>query len=352
MPFREHAKITVTNENEPRFGPVPFYYYIDWEQVGDLPDDTLYFHARYRQQTAAKPGDHVLLDTRGRGHYVGTVYSAHQTSTGWFGEGDDRFYIDGETVPSIQGTGTEDYFGDAWGFREFASPFHGVSVYEGPMLGDRVTAYRWHINDPIRFAESLKVSIEHRGSQFNEAGKKLSSSGQREDWISSVALWYQTPATTWEEDLPPARMRVAPYQIQLASDLEYHATPDKTEKQIAGLIFRPESPDGKLVFDFEIEKAGTYKVSAILLKSIFGSRYQPYLDDAAIGAVLDLNGKGYDWKEYVCDMHRLEAGKHTFQLIGQGASEKSRAIAPHFFEAGMSSLILLRMEDMDGYKEL
>ena len=86
---------------------------------------------------------------------------------GWFGEGDDRFYIDGEEYPSLRGTGTEDYFGDAWGFRQFDRPFYGVSLWEGYFPGDRNTAYRWHIPDPVPFKNSIKVSIEHRGSIFN-----------------------------------------------------------------------------------------------------------------------------------------------------------------------------------------
>ncbi len=349
MPFRKHAKITLTNENV-KLGPVPFYYYIDWEQLDELPETTLYFHARYRQQFPAKPGDHVLLETTGRGHYVGTVYSAHQVKTGWFGEGDDRFFIDGEELPSIRGTGTEDYFGDAWGFREFAGPFHGVTLFEGVMAGDRVSAYRWHLNDPIRFTKSLKASIEHRGSVYSEQdGKSLSSSGEREDWISSVAFWYQTPAVTWDEPLPPAAKRTAPYQILLSTGLTMRATPDKTEKSLAGITFRPETPDGQIEFDFEIEEPGRYRFSAVLLDSVFGSRYQPFLDDEPLGPVLDMNSKGGDWREYVFDLHDLDAGTHTFKLSGRGASPNRRTIGPKLHAIGISTLILLRMQDMKGY---
>jgi len=350
MPFAKHARITVTNESEKRFGPAAFYYYVDWEQLDELPQDSLYFHARYRQQTPAQPGDHVLLETKGRGHYAGTVYSVHQTRTGWFGEGDDRFTIDGESVPSIQGTGTEDYFGDAWGFREFAGSYYGVSLYEGPMLGDRVTAYRWHISDPIRFDKSLKVSIEHRGSVFTKDGKQLSSSGERDDWVSSVAMWYQTPVATWDDDLPPAIQRVAPYQIEVASNLDFAARPDKTKKSFEGVTFRPEVPDGTITFDFAVEKAGLYKVSAILLKTISGGRYQVLLDGKETGPVLDLNGEAYDWQEYVFDLHALEAGKHTLEFAGRGVSDKQRTFLPRLYEVGVSTLLLLRMEDMAGYK--
>lgn len=349
MPFRKRAKITLTNERFD-FGPAACYFYIDWEKVDSLPEETLNFHARYRQQTPAQSGDHLLLETTGRGHYVGTVYSAHQTRSGWFGEGDDRFYIDGEATPSLRGTGTEDYFDDAWGFREFAGPFHGVSLYEGPLAGDRVSAYRWHLSDPVRFTKSLKVSIEHRGSIFTDTGKQLSSSGEREDWISSVAFWYQTPATAGNKPLPKAADRVAPYKVLLASSLKMRATPDKTESEVAGIAFRPEVADGQIEFDFELEKAGRYKFSAILLDNVFGGLYQPLLDDKPLGPVLDMCSKGADWKEYVFDLHDLESGTHTFKLSGRGASPHQRTIGPKHYAVGISSLILLRMEDMQGYQ--
>jgi hypothetical protein len=349
MPFRKRARITLTNERF-EFGPASCYYYIDWEKLESLPEETLYFHCRYRQQTPAVSGDHILLETQGRGHYVGTVYSAHQTRTGWFGEGDDRFAIDGEETPSLRGTGTEDYFDDAWGFREFAGPFHGVSLYEGPLAGDRVTAYRWHLADPVRFNKSLKVSIEHRGSLFTDEGEQLSSSGEREDWVSSAAFWYQTPPTVWGEPLPPAADRVAPYRVLLASTLAMRATPDKTEKDLAGIAFRPGVPDGQIEFDFELKEAGRYKLSAVLIDNIFGGLYQPLLDEKPLGPVLDMCSKGADWHEYVFDLHDLESGKHTLKLKGQGASPRQRSIGPKLYGIGISSILLLRMENMQGYE--
>jgi hypothetical protein len=332
------------------FGPAALYYYLDWEKLDSLPEDVLYFHARYRQQTPAKPGDHVILETSGRGHYAGTVYSVHQICTGWFGEGDDRFYIDGEELPSIRGTGTEDYFGDAWGFREFCGPFHGVSLYEGPMAGDRVTAYRWHLADPVRFTKSLRVTIEHRGSVFDEAGNQLSSSGERPDWVSSVAVWYQTPATTWDERLPSAAKRVAPYRVIPVAGLTTRAKPDETKKEMAGLIFRPGVPDGEIEFDFDVAEPGRYRISAMLIASLFGSRYQPMLDGEPLGPVLDMYCRGFDWTEYNFDLHDLQKGTHTLKLAGRGASPHARTMAPKMFAVGINSLILLRLEDMEGYE--
>jgi hypothetical protein len=345
MPFRKHAKITVTNEL-PGFGQAYFYYYVDWEKVDALPDDVLYFHARYRQQTPAKPGDHEILNTQGRGHYIGTVYSAHQVQTGWFGEGDDRFYIDGEEIPSIQGTGTEDYFGDAWGFREFSGPFQGVSLFEGSLNGDRVTAYRWHIPDPIRFQKSLMFTIEHRGSEYNEQGEKLSSSSERSDWISSVAFWYQTPIAYSETALPPAEERVAPYQIFIASNLEMNASPNKTKKELVAVHFTPEIPDAEIDFKFEVTDPGSYKISAVLADGIFGGMYQPLIDDKPAGPVLDLVSKGGNFREYFFGNFKFEKGIHSFQLKGKGNSPYKRPSLINKFQVSISTLILLRLEDL------
>ncbi len=345
MPFKKHAKITLSNEL-PGYGPAYFYYYVDWEKVDALPEDVLYFHARYHQQFPAKPGDHLILNTTGRGNYVGTVYSVLQLKNGWFGEGDDRFYIDGEQIPSIQGTGTEDYFGDAWGFREFAGSFQGVPMYEGPLAGDRVSSYRWHIADPIRFKESLKFSIEHRGSVVDNDGNKISGSNERADWISSVAFWYQTPIVFSDSDLPPANERIAPYQIMLASDLKMKAKPDKKFKETAGINFVPQTPDGEIEFEFVVKESGSYKFSAVLVDDIFGSRYQPLIDNHPAGPILDMVSKGGNWSEYCFGVFKFDQGVHKFKLAGKGASEKRSLSLPEKYTIGISSLTLLRLDNL------
>lgn len=350
MPFRKHAKVTLTNEAT-EYGDVSCYYYLDWEKLPELPPDVLYFHARYRQAMPAQPGDYTLLETRGRGHYVGTVYSVHEVKLGWFGEGDDRFYIDGESLPSLRGTGTEDYFGDAWGFRQFATPFYGVSLWEGVFPGDRVTAYRWHLNDPVRFRESLKVAIEHRGSLFTDAGVQTASFAERPDWISSVAFWYQTPAVAGDEPLPPADKRIAPYRVLPAKDLKMRAQPPLlVTKSERGVVYAPAKADAEIALDFEVAEKGRYQVSAVLMPTVFGARYQPFLDGEAAGPELDLCNTGADWTWYGFDLHDLEAGKHTLKFAGRGASPHKRALAPPASAIGINSIILLRLEDMKGYK--
>ena len=350
MPFRKSAKVTLTNE--PRgFGDAEVYFYVDWEKLSRLPEDTLYFHARYHQAFPATPGEYTILETQGRGHYVGTVYSVQQIQHGWFGEGDDRFYIDGEKLPALRGTGTEDYFNDAWGFRTFAAPAHGVTVYEGPFAGDRVSAYRWHLADPVRFRTGLKVGIEHRGSKVTDAGIQTSSSKERADWVSSAAFWYQTPLVANGEPLPPAARRVAPYRVFPAKTLSLRATPASLViTQEIGVLYAPSKPDAGIEFDFELAKAGRYQVAAVLVESVFSARYQPFLDGKPAGPELDLCNQGEDWTWYSFDLHDLEAGRHTLKFSGRGASPWLRSKAGSQFAFGMNSLVLLRLEDMAGYE--
>ena len=116
MPFARSARIVIRNDNPDRGAGL--YWQVDWTKLDSLPPDTPYFHARYRQDYPAPSGrDYLIADLAGQGRYIGTVMSVTLAQDGWFGEGDDFFYVDGEKVPSLQGTGSEDYFNDAWGFR-------------------------------------------------------------------------------------------------------------------------------------------------------------------------------------------------------------------------------------------
>ena len=118
--------------------------------------------------------------------------SVVQAEAGWFGEGDDFFWVDGEKYPSIEGTGSEDYFNDAWGLHVNDAPYYGVTVAEGTGLGSRMTAYRWHlVGSRSRSRSRSMVEIEHKGWTFNADGSVKSAFGERVDLMSSVAFWYQ-----------------------------------------------------------------------------------------------------------------------------------------------------------------
>lgn len=209
MPFSSEAKITLTNESEDE--RASSYYQIDWTRFPDKPDSVMYFHARYHQEFPPVLGEYyTVFEGKGNGHYVGTVQSSQNAIGHWYGEGDDLFFVDGEEDPSIVGTGTEDYFNEAWNMRVHSSLFTGNTIFEPRAPDARVTAYRWHINDPVIFTKSLKFQIERRGYVINSKGEMVDPSAPRPDYWSSVAFWYQdTIAEPWCE-FPAYKDRINP----------------------------------------------------------------------------------------------------------------------------------------------
>ena len=357
MPFRKSIRMTVTNES----ATIPcdsFYYYVDWRKLDSLPEDTLYFHAHYRQEFPAVPGKHyTILDTRGRGQYVGTVYSVMQMETGWFGEGDDFFFIDGADLPQLRGTGTEDYFNDAWGFREFSTPFHGVTLYEGVLPGDRVTAYRWHIQDPIPFKTGLRLEIEHKGSVYNPNGSitdlDLGGFEDRSDWCSSVAFWYQFPPATFDEPLPPADKRIPPVKVLPACLMNFRADPPLIVlPQDPFLMYAPNQAKASIEFDFDLEKDGRYRFDGVFMFGLMAGAWQPTLDGQKFGGVLDLYIANADPRWVNLDTVDLKAGTHTLRFEAvEGGGAVHRAMAPKFNVFGFAGLTVLRLEDMEGYQQ-
>jgi len=203
MPFQKQARITVTNEGSRKVDSL--YFNIDYRQYSKLlPADQLYFHAQYRQANPnsgwsadwtsnADPrvndkknldgaGNYVWMQTTGRGHYVGVTMSILQNQDDWWGEGDDMFFVDGEARPSINGTGSEDYFLGAWGFTAgaFDHGLYGAPVKGSEKAGSRTSVYRFHLDSPITFTKSLRATIEH------------GHANHRSDDFFSVAYWYQT----------------------------------------------------------------------------------------------------------------------------------------------------------------
>ena len=212
MPFRKSARIEIVNQSEK---PISLLYYnIDWIKKESLRKDTPYFYAQYRQEYPVEKGkDYVILETKGKGHYVGTVLSVRTRSPSWFGEGDEKIYIDGEDKASIWGTGTEDYFLSAWGLKTTSTPYFGVPYFDQwGIVGGHTSAYRWHINDPLVFNKGIKVTIEHFGWMSPDENPQYRSHSwnEREDDYSSVAFWYQTGEPTFTARAPHARERTLP----------------------------------------------------------------------------------------------------------------------------------------------
>jgi hypothetical protein len=181
MPFSRSCKITFENRSPARVDA--FYYNIDIETTPKPPKDPLYFHAQFRRTRTERGKPVTILKALGRGHYVGTVLSMQFVRGRGLGflEGDEQVFVDGEAKPSIVGTGTEDYFNSGWYFDTgaFSAPQHGAPIKD--TLRGRISAYRWHISDPIPFTQSLTFQIEHGG--VNDAPPA--------DYCS-VAFWYQT----------------------------------------------------------------------------------------------------------------------------------------------------------------
>ena len=222
MPFRRHARITVTNE-----GKMPvsnLYYNIDYRtQPHPLSADTLYFHAQYRQaqpnhgwtdqwygngdplvnyrRNLTGKDNYVWFEAKGHGQYVGVTMSVLQNQDGWWGEGDPMLFIDNATVP-VGGTGAEDYFLGAWGF---ASPF-SYQLYGAPqvgteMAGGRSSVYRFHLDSPIPFTKYMRATIEH------------GHANHRSDNYYSVAYWYQAEPHEPFPPLPPMDDRIPTLQV-------------------------------------------------------------------------------------------------------------------------------------------
>ncbi|HOK90328.1 MAG TPA: DUF2961 domain-containing protein [Candidatus Hydrogenedentes bacterium] len=357
MPFQKAIRITVTNDSDIKVDS--FYYYVDWLKLESLPEDTLYFHALYRQEHPVQSDGHYLIaDIQGRGQYVGTVLSAHQMETGWFGEGDDFFYVDGEALPRLRGTGTEDYFCDAWGFREFCAPWNGVPVYEGVITGDRVSAYRWHVQDPIPFQRSLRVEFEHRGSVYNDRGSltdfEVGGFLNRRDWYSSVAFWYQAPPAALDDTLPPPAQRVAPYHIYKATDLTFRGDPPILILPAdPAVLYAPGVAKAQLEFDLALEKDGRYRLDAVLYHTLMSGTWRVLLDDKPLGPTLDLNAAGADFRWVFLDTLDLKAGMHTlrFECVEESVN-RIRALAPKFNLFGVAAISLLRLEDMEGFQQV
>jgi hypothetical protein len=197
LPFRHKARITIQNLDEQ---PMELYYQIDYA-LTPVPTDAAYFHAQFRRVNPVpyKQVYTILDGVKGKGQYVGTYMAWGVHNTGWWGEGEIKFYMDGDQAyPTINGTGTEDYFNGSYDFEnperkqyeEFTSPYSGLVQVIKPdglyQSQERFGLYRWHIVDPVRFTSDLRVTIQALGWRDN--GRYLPLM----DDIASVAYWYQT----------------------------------------------------------------------------------------------------------------------------------------------------------------
>jgi len=351
MPFHKRALITITNESQKNIRS--FYYHLDYTEEERLPEKTAYFCGQYRQEFPEKMGgDYLILDAEGEGHYVGTVMSARSRSPFWFGEGDAKFYVDGEKTPTIQGTGTEDYFLCAWGLNECLFPYFGCTYMSSAFddLGVQYTLYRWHIADPVRFTKSLRFEIEHKGwitADETESGK-VEGHVEREDDIATVAFWYQVGQPKRFTTLPPLAQRILP-NLDLVIEGK---TLQPTVRYTAGvlelqkgydwtgdgqLIFMPASENPVLEVDFQVEKE---EYRGLVLRFTHAEDYGIYrifLDGKNIRELAepasDLKVADFDFysptlevKDFYAGSSKLAPGKHTlrFECVGRNPLSKGK----------------------------
>ncbi|MEO1235401.1 MAG: glycoside hydrolase family 172 protein [Planctomycetota bacterium] len=226
MPFRKHCRVTVENLHHER---ATLFYQVDYA-LNDVPDDAAYFHACFRRENpVGKRRVYTVLDgVEGRGHYVGTYLAWQVNNNGWWGEGEIKFYLDGDwppdqdcaehggdAFPTICGTGTEDYFCGAYNFdpamldpdqphayHTYTTPYAGLPQVLRPngvyRANTRFGLYRWHVTDPIRFQSDIKVTLQDLGWNDNDNRYRPQQSD-----IASVAYWYQTLPHRPLPDLPP-----------------------------------------------------------------------------------------------------------------------------------------------------
>lgn len=214
MPFRKSARITLENVSKEEIRGL--YYQINYA-LTDVPEDAAYFHAQWRRNNPLPyKEDHTILDgVQGQGHFVGTYMAWGSNNSGWWGEGEIKFFMDGDQqFPTICGTGTEDYFGGAWGFEQpkgeyatFSTAFMGMPQVITPDgfngSQQRFGLYRWHIMDPVRFQHDLRVTMQALG--WRDDGLYL----PLQDDIASTAFWYQAEPHAAFPELPdPAYLLV------------------------------------------------------------------------------------------------------------------------------------------------
>jgi len=353
MPFFKRGLITVTNEGARNVRS--FYYQVDYAEEPGLAQDAAYFCAQYNQAFPETPGrDYTVADIQGQGQYVGTVMSMRARSPMWFGEGDARFYVDGEVKPSIQGTGTEDYFLMAWGMSLGMYPYFGCVRWspEGEIPGTEYCMYRWHIADPVRFEKSLRFDLEHTGwisADETESGK-IEGHVEREDDIATVAFWYQKGQPRRFTILPPLAARRFP-NLDIVVEGKALAASARTTRGAAELqkgydwtgegqvLFRPTGDKSALEVDFDVTRKEyralvlrmTYADDCGAYRIFLDGKPAPLAEDGTAPSqspVIDFYSRGLDVRDVYLGSLTLAPGRHTlrFEAAGRNPLAKGGAL--------------------------
>ena len=377
MPFREHALVELANESHE---PHRQFFYVDYETRGAPADaETGYLHAEFRRENpfggwgheirvntpeanvankgrTAWQNNYVILDTRGRGHYLGCNLSVTNFQGTWWGEGDDMIFIDGETwPPSYHGTGTEEIFGGgACPNREYAGPYTGfVAIQEqrGNTWRGQNSMYRWFVSEPIRFHKAIRWTIEH-GHADNF-----------ENDYSSVAYWYQTEPHKAFPPLPEDRMPSGgiagttpapsiPGLIEaevLLDQAQRHGGDAVVVKPGAPFsagnvaLFRALDKGAWITFPVRLDAGGRVRISGYFARASDLGRFQLLVDGKPLGAETDFhNDEGGGGATHVVPTGEvvfgeldLPPGKHEVKFECTGKNARSTA---HFLAVDGFSL--------------
>jgi hypothetical protein len=366
MPFNSSAKVTLSNLRPTDYyeeSDIPIrhrnriYYYIDYQAYSQPIKDIQYFHARFMEKDPVERGKPVkLLEVEGQGHYVGMVMGQRSRTPGWFGEGDDIITVDGTL--SMVGTGTEDYFCDAWGFRVFSEPYFGCTAFEGREIGDRLSVYRFHVVDPIPFRKKFTFEVEHWPwiSEWPNTGR---------GYYSSLGYWYQEGLhKPWprleklvsDEPWDPVKGR---WHVEGALEAEDLGILDYRSK--GGKEFRPEAQhlmpnqsgdymlffdsggDGEFALGVPAERSGTYAVKIHFLRAPDYGTVQLKVNGEAVGEPTDLYLSFVDmfprpvWppKEFVFKGVSLRKGMNIFNFCIDSKNPESSG-----YKIGVDCIIL------------
>lgn len=372
MPFNKSAKVTLSNLRPEDFyegSDIPIrhrnriYYYLDYQSYKKPIKDITYLHARFMEKDPVERGKPVnLLEVNGNGHFVGMVLGQRSRTPGWFGEGDDIITVDGEL--SFVGTGTEDYFCDAWGFRVFSQPFFGCSVFEGREIGDRLSVYRFHITDPIPFRRSFKFEVEHWPwiSEWPNTGR---------GYYSSLGFWYQRglhkPWPRLEKLLSdgpwdPAKGRWFVKDALEAEDLSiisYKSQAGEGSRPESQLLMPNQSGDHMLFFDsggqgefsvgVPVTQAGTYTLKIHYLRAPDYGKIRLQINGADIGPEVDLYRAFVDmfprpvWppKEYTFQNVSLKAGTNVFNFAIDSKNPEATG-----YKCGIDCIVLKKEDEL------
>ena len=325
MPYQKSCNVRFINLGKQDVTVTPMAFTGPWT----WDDRSMYFHANWRHEypidTSTKH-DWNYVKITGQGVYMGDTLCVNNPTTTWWGEGDEKIYFDGQQFPSHFGTGTEDYYGYAWCTPEFfESPFHSQPLAEGPQNKGHVTNTRVRLLDGIPFTKDFRFDMEvWHWRPVNVA-------------YAATTYWYGLPGAKGNCDPMPEMARVIvaegpkPLKVEGAIEGETLKILEKTggmteiqdlaqfrwsdDKQI---WWRNGKPGDKLVLAFQVEKAGTYALSAALTKAIDYGIVRLYLDDKPLGEPLDLINNGVISKVFPLGKHQLSAGQHTFtaEIVG------------------------------------